>query len=42
MRTLLRSLGSRVRQPREGWTQEARLAERSGLDRSDVGGIEGG
>lgn len=40
---LLRSLGSRVRQLREakGWTQET-LAERSGLDRSYVAGIEAG
>jgi transcriptional regulator with XRE-family HTH domain len=40
---LLRSLGSRVRQLREakGWTQEV-LAERSGLDRSYIAGIEAG
>jgi transcriptional regulator with XRE-family HTH domain len=40
---LLRSLGSRVRLLREakGWTQEV-LAERSGLDRSYVAGIEAG
>jgi transcriptional regulator with XRE-family HTH domain len=40
---LLRSLGARVRQLREGrgWTQEV-LAERCGLDRSYVAGIEAG
>ena len=40
---LLRRLGWRVRQLREdrSWTQEA-LAERVGLDRSYVAGIEAG
>jgi transcriptional regulator with XRE-family HTH domain len=40
---LLRALGLRVRQLREGkgWTQEA-LADRSGLDRSYIAGIEAG
>jgi transcriptional regulator with XRE-family HTH domain len=40
---LLRALGSRVRRLREakGWTQEG-LAERSGLDRSYIAGIEAG
>ena len=40
---LLRALGLRVRQLREGkgWTQEA-LAERARLDRSYIAGIEAG
>ena len=40
---LLRRLGWKVRQMREakGWTQET-LAERSGLDRSYIAGIEAG
>ena len=41
--SLLRSLGARVRQCREGqqWTQED-LAERAELDRSYIAGIEAG
>ena len=40
---LLRALGLRVRQLREGkdWTQE-RLADGAGLDRSYIAGIEAG
>ena len=40
---LLRALGTRVRQLREGkgWTQEG-LADRAGLDRSYLAGIEAG
>lgn len=40
---LLRSIGARVRNLREAkhWTQET-LAERSGLDRSYIAGIEAG
>ena len=40
---LLRAVGTRIRDLRDakGWTQEA-LAERSGLDRSYIAGIEAG
>ena len=40
---LLRAVGARVRDLRDakGWTQED-LAERSGLDRSYIAGIEAG
>ena len=40
---LLRALGSRVRHLREdkGWTQEV-LADRAGLDRTYIAGIEAG